>query len=199
MAFLHHTLKRGCHFSSQHIYWIHFIHQSLYKGVHMLSKTIQDAINDQITKEFSSGYFYLSMSAYFQSVNLPGCAQWMRLQYQEEVSHGLKLFDYVHEREGHVVLDEIPQPKSKFKSTLDVFEQALAHEQEVSEMINKLYALTQKEKDYPTEIELQWFITEQVEEEKNARAIVEQIKMVGDNKVALLMLDRQLGMRSAGK
>lgn len=165
----------------------------------MLSKTIQDAINDQIGKEFSSGYLYLSMSAYFQSVNLPGCAQWMRLQYQEEVSHALKLFDYVHEREGHVSLQAIAQPKTEFKSTLDVFEQALAHEREVSSSINKLYALTQKENDYPTEIELQWFITEQVEEEKNAKAIVEQLKMVGDNKVALMMLDRQLGMRGAGK
>jgi ferritin len=165
----------------------------------MLSKSIQNAINDQIAAEFYSAYVYLSMSAHFQSINLPGCAHWMRLQYQEEVTHALKLFDYVHEREGQVVLETIQQPKSKFKSALDVFEQALAHEKEVSGMINKLYALTQKENDYPTQIELQWFITEQVEEEKNARTIVEQFQMIGDNKVALLMLDRQLGARGAGK
>ncbi|MEK9138748.1 MAG: ferritin [Bacteroidota bacterium] len=163
----------------------------------MLSKTVQDAINDQIAKEFYSGYVYLSMSAYLQSINLPGCAHWMRMQYQEEVGHALKLFDYVHKREGHVTLHAIQQPNTQFKSPLDVFEQALGHEREVSAMINKLYALTQKENDYPTQIELQWFITEQVEEEKNAGAIVEQIKMIGDNKVALLMLDRQLGARGA--
>jgi ferritin len=164
----------------------------------MLSKTIQDAINDQIGKELYSGYVYLSMSAYFQSINLPGCANWMRIQYQEEVSHALKLFDYVHERGGHVTLQAIPQPKSEFKSPLDVFEQALGHERDVTAMINKLYALTQKENDYPTTIELQWFVTEQVEEEKHAGEICEQLRMVGDNKVALLMLDRQLGARAAG-
>ncbi len=165
----------------------------------MFSKSVQNAINDQIAAEFYSAYLYLSMSAYFQSINLPGCAHWMRLQYQEEVAHALKLFDYVHQREGHVVLETIEQPKSKFKSALDVFEQALDHEKEVSGMINKLYALTHKEDDYPSQIELQWFITEQVEEEKNARSIVEQFQMIGDNKVALLMLDRQLGARGAGR
>ena len=164
----------------------------------MMNKTIQNAISEQIAREFYSGYLYLSMSAYFQSMNLPGCAQWMRIQYQEEVNHALKLFDYVHEREGHVSLQAIQQPKADFKSPLDVFEQALNHEREVSLTINQLYALTQKENDYPTQIALQWFITEQVEEEKSAGAIVEQIKMIGDNKVALLMLDRQLGARSAG-
>jgi ferritin len=163
----------------------------------MLSKTIQEAINDQIGKELYSGYVYLSMSAYFQSVNLPGCANWMRIQYQEEVGHALKLFDYVHERGGHVTLQAIPQPKSKFKSPLDVFEQALGHERDVTAMINKMYALSQKENDYPTAIKLQWFVTEQVEEEKHAGEIVDQLNMIGDNKVALLMLDRQLGARAA--
>jgi ferritin len=110
----------------------------------MLSKTIQEAINDQIGKELYSGYVYLSMSAHFQSVNLPGCANWMRIQYQEEVGHALKLYDYVHERGGQVTLQAIPQPKSKFKSPLDVFEQALGHERDVTAMINKLYALSQK-------------------------------------------------------
>ena len=164
----------------------------------MMNKTIQDAISEQIAREFYSGYLYLSMSAYFQSLNLPGFAQWMRIQYQEEVNHALKLLDYVHERQGHVTLQAIQQPKSDFKSPLDVFEQALNHEREVSTTINKLYALTQKENDYPTQIALQWFITEQVEEEKAAGAVVEQIKMIGDNKIALLMLDRQLGARTAG-
>lgn len=164
----------------------------------MLSKTVQDAINNQIAAEFHSAYVYLSMSAYFQSINLPGSAHWMRLQYQEEMGHALKLYDYVLDREGTVVLQSIKQPASKFKSTLDVFQQALEHEKEVTKMINSLYALTLKENDYAAQIQLQWFITEQVEEEKNAGAIVEQLKMIGDNKSALLYLDRQLGMRTAG-
>ncbi len=165
----------------------------------MISKTIQDAFNDQIAKEFYSAYLYLSMSAYFQSQNLPGCAHWMRIQYQEEMTHGLKLFDYLHEREGRTVLEALKQPASEFKSPLDVFEQSLQHEREVTSAINRLYAMTQKENDYPSQIELQWFITEQVEEEKNASNIVDQLKMVGDNKMALFMLDRQLGARAAGK
>lgn len=165
----------------------------------MLSKTIQNAFNDQISKEFYSAYLYLSMSSYFQGMNLPGCAHWMRLQYAEEVGHALRLFDYVHDREGSVALQAIDQPGAKFKSPLDVFQQALDHEREVTRMINKLYALTQKENDYAAQIELQWFITEQVEEEKSAGGIVEQLKMVGDNKSTLIYLDRQLAMRAAGK
>ncbi|MFN0159387.1 MAG: ferritin [Bacteroidota bacterium] len=165
----------------------------------MLSKTIQNAFNDQISKEFYSAYLYLSMSSYFQAMNLPGCAHWMRLQYSEEVAHALRLFDYVHDREGKVTLQAIEQPGAKFKAPLDVFQQALEHEREVTGMINKLYALTQKENDYAAQIELQWFITEQVEEEKSAGAIVEQLKMVGDNKSTLLYLDRQLALRAAGK
>jgi len=164
----------------------------------MLSKTVQDAINDQIAAEFSSAHLYLSMSAYFQTMNLPGSAHWMRLQYQEEIGHALKLYDYLLDREGKIVLQSIKQPASKFKSTLDVFQEALDHEKGVTKMINSLYALTLKENDYATQIQLQWFVTEQVEEEKNAGAIVEQLKMIGENKSALLYLDRQLGMRSAG-
>ncbi len=164
----------------------------------MLSKTIQTALNNQIEQEFYSAYVYLSMSSYFQSVSLPGCAHWMRLQYQEEIQHALKLFDYVHDRDGKVTLQAIARPESNFKSPMQVFEQALEHERAVTTMINKLYALTQKENDYATQIELQWFITEQVEEEKNAGSIVEQLNMVGENKTAMLMLDKQLGMRSAG-
>jgi ferritin len=164
----------------------------------MLSKTIQDSINDQIAKELHSAYIYLAMSSYFQSVNMPGSAQWMRIQYQEETGHAMKLYNYVHEREGHVTLQAIPQPKSDYKSALDVFEQALGHEREVTASINKLYGLAQKENDHATAIALQWFVTEQVEEERNANGIVEQLKMIGDNKIAMIMLDRQLGARAAG-
>lgn len=164
----------------------------------MISKTVQNAFNNHISKEFYSAYLYLSMSSYLQSVNLPGAAHWMRLQYQEETMHAMKLFDYVHEREGKVELKAIEKPAASFKSPVDVFKIALDHEREVSALINSLYALTQKENDYASQIHLQWFITEQVEEERSAAEILEQLKMVGDNKSALLYLDRQLGMRSAG-
>ncbi len=163
----------------------------------MLSKAMQDALNDQIGKEFYSAYTYLSMAAYFQSVNLPGCAHWMRVQYQEENSHALKLFDYLSDRVGKAVLQGIKQPSVEFKSPLDVFEQALGHERDVTAAISRLYSLAQKENDYATQIKLQWFVNEQVEEEKSAMDIVEQLKTIGDNNIALLMLDRQLAARAA--
>jgi ferritin len=185
------------HFSSEQIYFSILRHIPMFRRA-MISKTIQDAFNDQISKEIYSAYIYLAMSSYFQNSNLPGCAHWMRSQYNEELGHALKLFDYVHAREGKVTLFAIPQPKTEFSSPLAVFQQALEHEREVTRMINNLYALTQKENDYASQIELQWFITEQVEEEKSAGGIVEQLKMIGDNKSNLIYIDRQLGMRGAG-
>jgi ferritin len=161
----------------------------------MLSKALEGAINDQIRDELYSAYLYLSMSAYFEANNLPGSARWMRLQSEEEVSHAMKLFDYIHDRGSQVTLQGIEQPPSEFASTLDIFEKALAHEQKVTGLINDIYALAVKENDYPTQIELQWFITEQVEEEKSAGEIVDQLKMVGDHGPSLLMLDRALGAR----
>ena len=161
----------------------------------MLSRKVQDAINEQIKHEFYSSYFYLSMSAHLESVHLSGFARWMRLQSQDEMSHAMKLFDFVQEREGRVVLQAIDQPPAKFKSPLDVFQQALEHERKVTNMIHKLYDLAGKENDYATQVMLQWFVQEQVEEEKAAGDIVEQLKMIGDEVTALLMLDRQLGAR----
>ncbi|MFQ5657890.1 MAG: ferritin, partial [Candidatus Methylomirabilales bacterium] len=146
----------------------------------MLSQKIQDAINEQIKHEFYSSYLYLSMSAHFESVHLSGFARWMRLQSQEEMSHAMKLFDFVQGREGRVVLKAIDQPPAKFKSPIDVFQQALEHERKVTGMIHKLYDLAAKENDYATQVMLQWFVTEQVEEEKAAGDIVEQLKMIGD-------------------
>ncbi|MFQ5840775.1 MAG: ferritin, partial [Candidatus Methylomirabilales bacterium] len=124
-------------------------------------------------------------------------ARWMRLQSREEASHAMKLFDYVLEREGRVVLQAIEQPPQKFKSPLDVFQQALEHERKVTGMIHRLYDLAGKERDYATQVMLQWFITEQVEEEKNAGEVVERIKMIGDQPAALFFLDKQLGARGA--
>jgi ferritin len=165
----------------------------------MLNKTVQDAINQQIKNEVFSAYLYLSMSGYFESVNLPGFASWMRVQYYEELGHALKFFDFVNARGGRVSLYAIDQPTSDFQSSLDVFQQALEHEQKVTGMINNLYALAVKENDYPAQVLLQWFISEQVEEEKTATNIVQQLRMIGDNGSALLILDRELGARKSAQ
>jgi len=161
----------------------------------MLSKTLETAINDQIKHELYSAYLYLSMSAYLEANNMPGSARWMRLQSEEETSHAMKLFDYMYDRGNCVVLQAIDQPPSEFGSVLDIFEKALEHEQKVTSLINSIYELAVKENDYPTQVELQWFITEQVEEEKSAGDIVDQLKMVGDHGPSMLMLDRALGAR----
>ena len=161
----------------------------------MLSKAVEQAINDQIKNELYSAYLYLSMSAYLESANLPGMARWMRLQSDEEMSHAMKFFDYVNDRGGRVVLQAIGQPPAEFGSPLDVFEKALAHEQKVTGLINQIYDLAVKEDDYPSQIELQWFITEQVEEEKSAGDIVELLKVIGDHGPSIIMVDRQLGAR----
>jgi len=163
----------------------------------MLNQKIQDAMNEQIKNELYSAYLYLSMSAYCESINLPGCANWMRMQDQEERIHAMKLFDFVHERGGRVVLQAIDQPPSEFKSLLDVFEKTLEHEQKVTGLINDLYALAVEEKDYASQIFLQWFVTEQVEEEDSVNQIIERLKMIGDSRQGLLMLDRDLGGRAA--
>src|SRR3954453_2295476 len=163
----------------------------------MLKQTIQDAINEQIKNELFSAYVYLSMSAYCQSINLPGFANWTRVQSQEEVGHAMRLFDYVIDRGGRVSLAAIDKPPVDFKSPLDLAEGTLEHERRVTGMINNLYELAVRESDYATQAQLQWFVTEQVEEEKSASAILEQLKMVGDNRTALLMMDVELGKRVA--
>ena len=163
----------------------------------MISSTIQTAINDQIKHEFFSSYLYLSMSAYFETLSLPGFARWMRVQSQEEHQHAMKFFDFLNDRGGSVELQALDQPAGEFQSPLDVFEQALTLERKVTALIHRLYELALKESDYATQTLLQWFITEQVEEEKNAGQIVEQLKMTGGEPSALLLLDRDLAGRSA--
>ena len=163
----------------------------------MLSKVVQDAINEQIKNELYSAYLYLSMAAHCTAVNLPGFAHWMQAQSQEEVGHAMKFFEFVYDRGGRVVLQAIDQPPVDFQSPLDVFQQTLEHEQKVTAMIHQLYGLAVKENDYATQTFLQWFVTEQVEEEKNASQIVEQLKMVGDHTAALFMIDGHLGKRGS--
>ncbi len=161
----------------------------------MLSKPIEDALNEQIKREVFSAHSYLAMTAYFEHANFPGFAKWSRLQYEEEIAHGLRLFDFIHARRGRAAAYGIDPPPDDFSSPLDVFEKALQQELRVTGHINELYELAQKEKDYATQIELQWFITEQIEEERIFDEVIQTLKLAGDNRAALLLLDRQLGAR----
>jgi len=162
----------------------------------MISKKMQDAFNDQIAAEFHSAYIYLAMSAYLESIDLPGCANWMRIQYQEELSHGEKFFDYIHERDGRAEVRAIDTPPMEWSSVLDVFEKAYAHEQKVTALIDNLVDVAREEKDRASEIFLQWFVTEQVEEEASVTAILQKLRMVGESRGGLFMVDRELGGRT---
>jgi ferritin len=161
----------------------------------MISSAMQKAINEQINKEFFSSYLYLSMAAYFENKNLPGFAQWMHVQANEERGHGMKLFEHLLERGGKVELKGIGAPQIVWKTSLDVFKQVQEHEAAVTSSIYSLYELAHTEKDYPAQVLLQWFITEQVEEEKNAADIVQQLELIDARGTAVLMLDHQLGKR----
>lgn len=162
----------------------------------MISKPMQDAINEQINKELFSSYLYLSMAAHFENKNLPGFAKWLRVQAGEEREHAMKFYDHLLERGGRVLLKAIDAPATEWKSNLEAFKEVQAHESKVTASINALYELALKEKDYPAQVLLQWFITEQVEEEKNAAGIVSQLEMIESHGTAVLMLDHQLGKRS---
>ncbi|MDD2922051.1 MAG: ferritin [Anaerolineales bacterium] len=163
----------------------------------MINKTMQDAMNEQIAKEFYSSYLYLSMAAYFEDRNLSGFARWMRAQEAEERGHAMKFYDFILERGGKVTLKAIAAPKTEWKSSLEVAEEVAAHEAGITASINALYELALKEKDYPSQLMLQWFITEQVEEEKNAAEIVANLKLIEERGTAVLMLDHRLGKRIA--
>jgi ferritin len=156
---------------------------------------MQDAINDQINKELYSSYLYLSMAAYLEDRNLSGFAHWMRVQETEEREHAMKLYDFIVERGGRVMLKAIEAPKTEWKSTLELAEEVAAHEAVVTASIHALYELALKEKDYSAQIMLQWFITEQVEEERNAAEIVSNLKLIEDRGTAILMLDHRLAKR----
>ncbi|MDT8436904.1 MAG: ferritin, partial [Gemmatimonadota bacterium] len=159
----------------------------------MISDTLRDEINEQIKFELFSAYLYLAMSAWCADRNLAGFAHWMNLQAKEEVDHAMRFYHFLLERGARVELQAIEQPPMDFGSPLAVMEKSLAHEKFVSSRIHDLYELAQKEGDYPAQVMLQWFITEQVEEEASIDEIVERMKMFGSEGPALLMLDTQLG------
>ena len=164
----------------------------------MLSKKMQAALNDQINAELASAYIYLAMAAWFEAENLPGSASWMRRQAGEEVAHAMKIFDYVTDQDGRVVLAAVETPPKDYKDMADVWQKALAHEQKVTGLIHALADLAAKEKDHATGALLQWFATEQVEEEKTARGILEQARMI-KHSTALYFLDRHLGKEAQKK
>jgi ferritin len=161
----------------------------------MINEKIEKALNAQINKEFFSSYLYLSMSSYFESKNLTGMANWMKIQADEEHLHAMKFYAYVIQKGGRAILASIETPKSDWKSVRDVFEDTYTHEQFITASIDELVNLSLELKDHATNNFLQWFVTEQVEEEANVTKIIDDLKMIGDNSYGIFMLDRELGTR----
>ncbi len=162
----------------------------------MINKTVEAAINEQIKHELYSAHLYLSMSAWAEANNLGGAAHWLRAQFGEEQGHAMKFYKYIVEQGGRVVVGGLAQPPAEWTSLLDLFQQVLDHEKKITALVTKLYEVALAEKDYATQFLLQWFINEQVEEEKNVAGVIEAIKMVGHSGTALYMVDRQLAARA---
>ena len=160
-----------------------------------LDAKLEAALNAQVNAELHSAYLYLSMAAYFESVDLQGFANWMRVQYQEETLHGLKFFDYINHRNGRVKLTQLEDPATEWKSPLEAFRQAYEHEKHISKLIANLVQQSRQVGDTSTETFLQWFVTEQVEEEAQTYRIAQQLKLAGNERTALLLLDRELAKR----
>ena len=163
----------------------------------MIGKKVQKALNNQINAELYSAYLYLAMSAYFQSINLSGFAGWMQVQAQEEVGHAMRMYAFLLDRDGTIELKAIDAPQKKWEGPLAAFEDALAHEQKVTALIGNLVEISVQEKDHATQTFLQWFVTEQVEEEATASDIVGKLKLVGNEGNGLYMMDGELGQRQA--
>ena len=161
-----------------------------------VSVALQEAFNRHINAEFYSSYLYLSMSTYCDSVDLPGFAHWMRIQSQEEYDHAMRFLTYLEDRDGRVTLLPVEQPPIEFDSVDDVMRQTLEHEQHVSQLINQLYAVAADSGDFASQVMLQWFVNEQVEEEKAARDVIASLDKVAGRSDALLLLDREMGARA---
>jgi ferritin len=161
----------------------------------MAQSALVKAINAQVGMEFGAAYLYLSMAADFEHKNLKGLGKWMRKQHEEELKHAMKFVDFLLERGQTVALPALGAPKTTWKTTAEAFKDALAHEQKVTASITKLYDLALKEGDYPAQVMLQWFVTEQVEEENQVIEVLAKLDLAGDSGAALLMLDHQLGER----
>jgi ferritin len=163
-----------------------------------MKDTVVAAVNEQINAELESAYLYLAMSASMQRKNLPGLAQWLRLQWEEELVHALKFYDFLLQRDAPVELTQLPKPEVNFESALQAFEAVLEHEQYITGRISDLYDLSVKEKDYPLQSLLKWYIDEQVEEEDNARAAIDALRLVEGSGPGLFLFDREMGVRKRG-
>ncbi|CAK8720435.1 MAG: ferritin [Candidatus Electrothrix sp. AX5] len=161
----------------------------------MLKKKMLKALTRQINEEMYSGYLYLSMESYFHSISLSGFATWMRVQAQEELAHGMKFYDYVNERGGRVILDTINRPDSEWETPLVAFEQIMAHEEKVTALINGLMDLAITEQDHATKIFLQWFVSEQVEEESSVGGVLNKLRLIQNDSSGLFMLDAEMAKR----
>jgi ferritin len=161
----------------------------------MLSKKVAKALNEQVTKEIASSYLYLQMAAWFETQNLKGFATWLKVQAQEELAHGMIFYNFLVERGAQVELGEIAKPEAVFSSAQHVFERVLAHEEGVTASINNIMDVAIKDHDYATQRRLDWFISEQVEEEANATEIIARTKLLGDGQ-SLFLLDKDLGLRT---
>ncbi len=161
----------------------------------MLDPRMLKLLNEQVNREIFSGYLYWSMASWFDANNLKGFAHWMKVQMREEIDHAKKFYDYINDRRGKVEMLPIEAPKNNWGSALEVFEDTLAHEQKVTELINNLVRTAKEVNDYATLEFLQWFVKEQVEEEANADEIVQKLRLAGDSPSVLLMLDQALGAR----
>jgi ferritin len=162
----------------------------------MINRKIRDAFNQQIKEELESAYIYMSMAAWFHSQGLDGMAQWMKSQTVEEITHAMKFFDHLVERDGRVEMLPIDIKKTEWSSPLEAFQDAYKHEQYITGKINELAALSNQENDYAANAMLQWFVTEQVEEEASTSKVVRDLEMIGGKGQGLLMLDRELGQRT---
>ncbi|GAB6060902.1 ferritin [Desulfonatronum parangueonense] len=163
----------------------------------MLTRKIEDALNDQVNAELYSSYLYLAMSAHFSEQNLEGFAHWMNMQAQEELAHAMKFYAFINERGGRITLKAIEAPPVSWESPQSVFEAVLEHEQKVTSLINNLVDLAISEKDHATNIFLQWFVTEQVEEEASVNSVLQKLKLMGENSGGLFMIDQELSTRAA--
>ena len=163
----------------------------------MIGQKMADALNLQLNREFYNARLYLSMAAYFESLGLQGAAHWMELQTEEETGHATRLYDHLRERGARILLGALEAPPAEWDSPLAAFEAAYGHECNVSGQFDEHMALAQAEKDNATVIFLQWYVSEQVEEEASTNEIVQKLKMIGDHKASLFMLDRELGERGA--
>jgi ferritin len=162
----------------------------------LIAQSIEDAMNDQLNFELRSAYNYLAMSAYCEAESLPGFAHWLRTQSREEVDHAMKFYTFIVDRGGRVKLQDLGTPAEDFKSLLEIFEQSLDNERAVTRAINELYTLTTKEQDYASQAFLNWFVTEQVEEEKTVEAIIDDLRRVGSSGEGLYLIDKDLGGRT---